>query len=194
VDLEQAPAYGAISYAWGDATDTRETSCGTGALKITISLFEGLRRFTGSATTRVLWADAMCIDQSNALERGHQVNFMNSIYSCARTVLVWLSEDTLNIAEESMKLNAELNESLEERFLQTNSSKEPWERIQQISKLPRETSLFDKSRWEALMRFLDSPWFSRLWVLQEVGLASSAVSFCGSFSQAFSEIVQVALF
>lgn len=36
------------------------------------------------------WADALCIDQSNTLERNHQVQLMSSIYSRAGHVRVWL--------------------------------------------------------------------------------------------------------
>jgi hypothetical protein len=34
--------------------------------------------------------DAICIDQDNILERGHQVKQMGEIYSYAGTVLTWL--------------------------------------------------------------------------------------------------------
>lgn len=37
-----------------------------------------------------LWIDAICIDQSNQLERNHQVKLMGIIYSQARRVHAWL--------------------------------------------------------------------------------------------------------
>jgi hypothetical protein len=41
----------------------------------------------------VLWADQVCINQSNTKERAHQVNFMGDIYSNAREVLISLSAE-----------------------------------------------------------------------------------------------------
>jgi hypothetical protein len=40
-----------------------------------------------------LWADAVCIDQSNVHERTEQVAMMGAIYSGASCTLVWLSEE-----------------------------------------------------------------------------------------------------
>lgn len=39
----------------------------------------------------VLWVDQICIDQSNLLERSHQVGFMRDIYARAEQVLLCLS-------------------------------------------------------------------------------------------------------
>ena len=37
-----------------------------------------------------LWADAICINQNDVLEKNHQVQYMKSIYSSADRVIVWL--------------------------------------------------------------------------------------------------------
>lgn len=39
---------------------------------------------------RYYWIDAICIDQENDLERGHQVNMMGDIYGGAACVIAWL--------------------------------------------------------------------------------------------------------
>jgi len=43
-------------------------------------------------TTRLLWADALCIDQNNHFELGDQVAKMGAIYTAASQVIVWLGE------------------------------------------------------------------------------------------------------
>jgi hypothetical protein len=43
-----------------------------------------------NTTRRLLWADAICIDQNNILERNHQVEFMSQIYLLAASVHIWL--------------------------------------------------------------------------------------------------------
>lgn len=40
-----------------------------------------------------IWADAICIDQANLLERNAQVRLMQHIYGRAPTVLVWLGQE-----------------------------------------------------------------------------------------------------
>ena len=41
---------------------------------------------------QLIWADQMCINQSNTSERSHQVNFMRNIYECADVVPSLLRE------------------------------------------------------------------------------------------------------
>lgn len=40
---------------------------------------------------RMLWIDAICIDQNNGTEKEQQILAMNQIYQRARHVFVWLS-------------------------------------------------------------------------------------------------------
>ena len=41
-----------------------------------------------------LWADAICINQGDVLEKNHQVQYMKSIYSNAKRVVIWLGLKT----------------------------------------------------------------------------------------------------
>lgn len=43
-----------------------------------------------ASAARVLWVDAICIDQNQILERNAQVKQMGRVYSQAESVLVWL--------------------------------------------------------------------------------------------------------
>ena len=61
---------------------------------ITTNLEAALRYLSYSDVERVLWIDAICIDQSNVEERNHQVPLMKTIYSNADAVQVWLGEPT----------------------------------------------------------------------------------------------------
>ncbi|RKK85082.1 hypothetical protein BFJ69_g1783 [Fusarium oxysporum] len=66
------------------------TVCGTKTLSITESLHEALWHLRKPDEDRVLWVDALCIDQTNIKERGHQVSRMGEIYKKADKVIVWL--------------------------------------------------------------------------------------------------------
>jgi hypothetical protein len=37
-----------------------------------------------------IWADSICINQTDLLERNHQVRLMGLIYERAHTVFIWL--------------------------------------------------------------------------------------------------------
>ena len=39
---------------------------------------------------RVIWVDAICINQNDLAERKHQVELMASTYAKARSVILWL--------------------------------------------------------------------------------------------------------
>jgi FAD/FMN-containing dehydrogenase len=53
-------------------------------------LGDALRDLRYHEKDRVLWIDALCIDQNNNEERGEQVQQMGSIYSKAERVIIWL--------------------------------------------------------------------------------------------------------
>ncbi|KAI2602204.1 heterokaryon incompatibility protein-domain-containing protein [Hypoxylon sp. NC1633] len=95
--LETSPLYVALSYVWGDQPKDVEISVNDTILVITRSLARALKHLRRSELFRraghlPLWADAICIDQTNLAERGHQVNLMGSVFSGARFVLSWLGE------------------------------------------------------------------------------------------------------
>jgi hypothetical protein len=53
-----------------------------------------LRYLRKENSNRVLWVDAICINQKDKKERGHQVGMMRNVYSKATEVLVWLGESS----------------------------------------------------------------------------------------------------
>lgn len=89
------PAYQAISYTWGEQPHKYRTiSLNSQSLQITQNAFWCLH-FICKHYRRweYLWIDAVCIDQSNVLERNEQVQRMDQIYPKARLVLAWLGSD-----------------------------------------------------------------------------------------------------
>lgn len=94
--------YEALSYVWGDRVGTRPIMCGRQFIVITPSCEAALRRLRKRRTSRILWIDSICIDQSMEAvhERNHQVQLMGDIYSRAQRVLVWLgSGPDISLAE-----------------------------------------------------------------------------------------------
>jgi hypothetical protein len=74
--------------------------CNGEATAIRLELARALRRLRFPNSTRILWIDAICINQDDKEERSYQVPLMGSIYSLARRVVVWLGPgDLLQVNE-----------------------------------------------------------------------------------------------
>jgi hypothetical protein len=73
--------YGALSYVWGDTTQSRTITCNGQAIQVTINLADALFRLRDEQATELVWIDALCIDQDNVLERNQQVKLMKDIYT-----------------------------------------------------------------------------------------------------------------
>jgi Heterokaryon incompatibility protein (HET) len=85
------PSYEAFSYVWGNAFARKaEIMCNGKVLKVTPNLKDALQRLRLKTCSRLVWVDAICINQDDTQERGHQVQMMSSIYEGASRVIVWL--------------------------------------------------------------------------------------------------------
>jgi hypothetical protein len=60
-----------------------------------------LRDQQGPASLRI-WIDAICINQNDENERGHQVAMMRSIYSKADCVRIWINAPNLEEGSEAV--------------------------------------------------------------------------------------------
>lgn len=91
------PNYAALSYEWG-TPEFQETILLNGiSLNIRRNLHLALAALSHNVVFRnklrgcvYLWIDALCIDQNNVAERGHQVGLMANISREAKHVMVWL--------------------------------------------------------------------------------------------------------
>ena len=63
--------YIAISYVWGDAAYRTPILCNGEVMYVTLNLAEALRELRDSVAPKRIWADAICIDQTNNEEKNH---------------------------------------------------------------------------------------------------------------------------
>jgi hypothetical protein len=86
--------YEALSYTWGDPVFPEQIYVGVDpaspSMPITQNLYNALQHLRKSDESRILWIDALCINQSNVEEKGHQVAHMGQVFSNAEVVTVWL--------------------------------------------------------------------------------------------------------
>ncbi|KAM0162373.1 hypothetical protein ACHAQE_003816 [Botrytis cinerea] len=146
VSLESSPDFEALSYVWGSTTPAKTITLGDRLVTIGPNLDNALRNLRLLAAPRILWVDALCINQDDLDERASQVALMRRVYSDASTVLIWLGPEA-DGSEEAMRSV--------ERF-----DKEYWQ-----------TYDFQAQFMEILFR----PWFTRIWTVQEFAMAKHSV-------------------
>jgi hypothetical protein len=88
--------YEALSYVWGARVGTEAVICEGKTLRLTPNCRQALRHLRSADHCRILWIDAICIDQGEAeesvKERGLQVTLMGEIYAKAKRTICWLSD------------------------------------------------------------------------------------------------------
>ncbi len=90
VSLDDKPVYEALSYTWGDPQITKTVLLKGSSFQVTTNLATALRHLRHKDEPRVLWADAICINQANITEREQQVAIMSRIYTLASSDVLWL--------------------------------------------------------------------------------------------------------
>ncbi|OTA86304.1 hypothetical protein M434DRAFT_82193, partial [Hypoxylon sp. CO27-5] len=150
--ISKAPPYTGLSYTWGDTTLCRQINVGGRLLHITENLAVALEYLQEENMTLVLWVDAVCINQTDELEKGAQVQMMGKIFMHASAVIAWLGPPK-DGSDEIMRWRKRKLRSMRQSPPPLFKSG-PSEGKRHIS--------------EAVTAFLERPWFNRVWVMQEV--------------------------
>jgi Heterokaryon incompatibility protein (HET) len=182
--------YDAISYVWENPEDTVKIICCGKVLSITTSLADALRtlRYKNSGSVYRLWADAICIDQKNSEEKNHQVKRIGQVYQSARQVFAWIGHDQDNIALDCFDL-------IKKWCLYLDDQLSMYKRPQNIPSLEPPLEIYnDSTRRSKLKSFISCPWFSRVWVVQEAGLAKECHLLWGDQSMSIAELIEFACF
>ncbi|KAK4449544.1 heterokaryon incompatibility protein-domain-containing protein [Podospora aff. communis PSN243] len=187
---DSTPPFDALSYAWSlddrpsqqqiwaPITGPKEILVNGKRLVVQESLAAALHRYRrlGCSYLRrdkgpwkgkaeYIWADAICIDQSNLPEKTSQVSMMHEIYRRARRVFIdlgivrddWIS--ALCLMDTIQSITSLMHYPRGPAFFDD-------ETISDIFELPP----VDHIAWNALGHTLEMPWFRRTWVVQEMAL------------------------
>lgn len=147
-------------------------------LQVTTNLELALRYLRQEKRVRTLWVDALCIDQDNEEEKTVQIQHMDWLYANSSTVVAWLGGHH----------DPEKEYICAKSSLQDNFDCEHRRQIQAAFDYIR-----DPGGWRLLFRLHLSRsglceiarrgWWERLWVIQEVALATGRVQLqCGRSS------------
>ncbi|KAK0837455.1 hypothetical protein LTR03_012777 [Friedmanniomyces endolithicus] len=90
--------YVAFSYVWGNPSNRSGIIINGRSIGIPTNLGRALRQIRSQNAAVSLWADAICIDQRNIMERNQQVAIMLDIYGAATSVFAWLGPETKSTA------------------------------------------------------------------------------------------------
>jgi hypothetical protein len=154
------PAYETVSYVWGAAAKREQLTVNGLRINAPASAVRVLRQFRHESTIRVVWIDAICINQANIAERNQQVALMADIYSSCDRALVWLGEDDGFAALASTAIDAILDDAESA----TNG-------MQNFMELAPQRGISDHAVRElngrvsivSFYRLCSLPWFGRLW-------------------------------
>ncbi|KAF2824444.1 HET-domain-containing protein, partial [Ophiobolus disseminans] len=91
---ELGTVYRCLSYTWGESPAEHQILLNGDTFCVRKNLFEFLEIAVRLLSYDLLWVDAICIDQTNVTERGHQVKRMDIIYKGAVQVLIWLGNSS----------------------------------------------------------------------------------------------------
>jgi hypothetical protein len=144
--------YEALSYVWGNDEDNVITSqrieLNNHIFYITPNLHAALVNLRNHYLDRVLWVDAICINQEDIAEKSKQIQLMRKIYAQAGRVIIWLGEafEDGDTALEYIRSLAE-DKARKERPLNGRRSK----RID-----------------NACIKLLQRKWFRRIWVRKDL--------------------------
>lgn len=159
VSLRTEPHFEALSYTWGDAQAQRPTFIGEYVHHVGANLHAALRRLRHRSQQRVLWIDAVCINQSDNDEKSHQVALMQTIYRSG-SVLLWVGEDSRIDTEV-----AAIRLLLRRRATQRRTS-------ERVSHVEWTMPPLVEDQIDALGTFFSRSYFHRVWVIQEIALWS----------------------
>jgi hypothetical protein len=99
--LQDEPEYKALSYCWGnpnvqESIIIRDRHGVDFSLSVGTNLFPALHQLRDPRESKRLWADAICINQSDLDERRRQVLLMRQIYTGAEETWIWLGPSDEN--------------------------------------------------------------------------------------------------
>lgn len=150
----------AMSYFWGDPGGEIPISCQGQTLSVRRNLYSILWQLRQEGKQHLYWTDAICINQSDNVEKTSQVQMMKDIYTVASHVLVWLGTEE-NTDRQGIDLMQRVYETLGKPEIPIRSESRS-DSLVSLS-LP---SYMDNS-WKPLAQIFTSRWFRRVWILQE---------------------------
>lgn len=179
--IDKAPRYEAISYTWGDrpmesfiVVDTKaaprdDVGESIKVLRVSAKVRHILRSRIPYQRARWVWIDSVCINQGDDDEKSAQVTLMGNIYMhCSKTVICLEEPEGPPI-----RLGAVLSLMDEMAVYIKQYANKPFDSLDHMSLVGSPYS------WHAFARLLLSPYWWRVWIMQECVLPKKVLIFTG---------------
>ncbi|KAH8193808.1 hypothetical protein TruAng_012027 [Truncatella angustata] len=188
----QQQKYEALSYTWGNEGDVSPLLVDGKRFLARRNLVKALSALRYAAVARVVWVDAICINQHDVVERKYQISQMKDIYSRAQSVIIWLGEPTAasdlgmemvrTISARSheprhgdiVKVGSTLADGTAKKTMSIGEFRRYYKSVLRLFNDTRAVRALDES-----VRLLDRPWWTRMWTLQESILCREVMVYCG---------------
>ncbi|RDW74655.1 uncharacterized protein DSM5745_07317 [Aspergillus mulundensis] len=121
---------------------------------------KALRQLRHRRADRLLWVDALCIDQARLEEKNSQVRILREVFLRATKVLAYVGDEHPDVDYALSFLKNTIFHPTKTDYYSTLS----------------------KDARSSFLKLLDLPYFSRLWVLQETLMARELEFVCGGVS------------
>jgi Heterokaryon incompatibility protein (HET) len=142
-DMKGIHLYEALSYVWGNPDETVPIFIDDNRVfRVTKNLHSALLRLRSHSFERIVWADAVCINQADDQEKARQILRMTKIYGQASRVIIWLGEGI----DDSDQAFEDIRNAAEDEVV----------------------TLLEKMNQKSILKLLERQWFRRIWVREQI--------------------------
>jgi hypothetical protein len=182
--LTEKSEFEALPYTWGNGQSFETITINGASVHIGANLETALRYIRSPDTPRTLWIDALCINQNNNAEKGHQVQKMCQVFSLATTGLAWLGPPDLD-GMRAMSDIIQIGETLSPIYrVEANENgvltdyERGWRELRNLSPACiKELGLnMEAMDWDAIWDLCDRSFWRRIWIIQVLVLSGDVMS------------------
>ncbi|KAF2118230.1 heterokaryon incompatibility protein-domain-containing protein [Lophiotrema nucula] len=172
VSLNDSPSFDALSYVWGEPKRVQNVIINGHKFPITANLHLALTHLQLPNQERIMWIDAVCINQGDIEERANQVANMVHVFGMASTVIAFLGPEF-----EGFELMMEYVQMVGNN---PNLHYDPAFKGQIDGHAQcRNMDIESKGLTDPIRHFFSLPWHDRVWTIQEYAKAKRIMFQCG---------------
>jgi len=193
-----ASTYLCLSYVWGPDDSCRWIFVNGQRFRIRQNLYSFLKlaREEQQWRSHWFWIDAICIDQSNDIERNHQVKQMGDVFARAVQVVAWLGTqkevvlflETSKYGEKKVAPTNKPRKLKKRRQTTGTSERDPRAMISNSHPQSDNNGRISAAFLDAYRHFCFADYWDRAWITQEVALARQITFMAGGVSLAASSL------
>lgn len=175
-DVEHLP-YAAASYCWGSDRSQALIYLDNQKVWVPNSAASTLRVLARKPGEHI-WIDAICINQQDDVEKSWQVAMMKDIYTQANQVRIRLGSLENEIAISAIIATHRIyQQCLQETNDLVDLDRHLYGTLEKKAFTYSDAPLPAGCDWDSLRKLYSFPWFTRLWIVQEVALAHDGICY-----------------